>query len=131
MTREKILEGNKLICKFACIKDGNGSIYSNTMGGYPVGTMHFNLSNCPINTIYPFDHINHYRNSGEWHYNWSWLMPVVEKIAELDNVYKIEIYPTIVTTIYSDETFEYFGGIEAIYKSVVDFLKWYNNEINE
>lgn len=57
--------------------------------------------------------------------SWDWLMPVVEKIAELPNVYNIEIYPTVMTSIYSDETFEESGGIEATYKAVIEFIKWY------
>ncbi len=58
--------------------------------------------------------------------DWNCLMPVVEKIEELDCVYKVE-YSFNQFAIYSVETFEDLGhGIELVFKVVVEFIKWHN-----
>ena len=48
----------------------------------------------------------------QYKYSWDWLMPVVEKIYQLDS------------------NADFFGSIniEATYKEVVEFIKQYNNE---
>lgn len=65
--------------------------------------------------------------------SWDWLMPVVEKIEKLEPLG--EYYVDMRTTkcnIYKGETCisGSDGGIksrmERLYKSVVDFIKWYN-----
>lgn len=118
MNKEEIIKGNKLICLFACNKNEDGTINSITQGGYPVGTMHFSLTHCPINTIYPFNHEWHYINSGEWHYNWSWLMPIVQKCIDL------EIYSSNQTNELHDGLL--FVNIEQVWQACVDFIKEYN-----
>ena len=48
----------------------------------------------------------------QYHTSWDWLMPVVEKIYQLDS------------------NADFFGSInlEATYKEVVEFIKTYNDE---
>ena len=53
------------------------------------------------------------------------LMSVVEKISELDNVHEIAIHPHM-CIIHSDKDFTSFGFLQGTYKSVVKFIKWYN-----
>jgi hypothetical protein len=61
--------------------------------------------------------------------SWDWLMPVVEKISELPNVYSVEIHIDATVRISSDSLFENLGGdIESCYKTVVEFIKWYNSQ---
>jgi len=124
---EEILEGNKLICVFACNKNPDGSIDSNTVGGYPIGTMHFNMFRCPINTIYPFDHEYSYANFGRWNYDFSWLMPVVEKIESMGYVFHIiGCYCKITTCGYICCEYKENSKMEAIYKSCVNIIKQIN-----
>lgn len=71
----------------------------------------------------------------QYHSDWNWLMPVVEKIEHIENadfvVYinveccKItarETYPNLVI-IETAKT-----KIEATYKAIVEFIKWYNQQ---
>jgi hypothetical protein len=139
MTREEIENGNKLISIFACNKKADGTIDSNTIGGYPEGTMHFSLERCPINTMYPFNHKYAYYCAGEWNSNWSWLMPVLKKIQSIYETDKsfgvlIDISTThvrissgdfICTIGKTDENWVPFD-ISNVYLAVVEFIKWYN-----
>jgi hypothetical protein len=91
--------------------------------------------------------------------SWDWLMPVVEKIAEMyDYVSSVETrycnnysnrsyYFSIITKPYSAITMRVYNNkawknwerghsgvwfdteIEAIYRAVVEFIKWYNKRI--
>lgn len=65
--------------------------------------------------------------NGNYHKSWDWLMPVLEKIEKLDNVYSIDIEIGGAVSIFSDKTFEsIIGGIESAWKVTVKFIKWYN-----
>ena len=60
---------------------------------------------CPMIEGYLLEHL-------QYHTSWDWLMPVVEKIYQLDS------------------NADFFGSInlEATYKEVVEFIKTYNSE---
>ena len=136
MTREEIENGNKLISIFACNKKADGTIDSNTIGGYPEGTMHFSLEGCPINTMYPFNHKYAYYCAGEWNSNWSWLMPVCYKISEyIKDIYLIEERSNDVEDIlrlfhnglsYTQDDLKVSTNIKDVYDDVVAFIEWYN-----
>ena len=52
----------------------------------------------------------------KYHYSWSWLMPVVGKISE-----------TVAGGItYDIKDTLMIANIDATYKAVVEFIKWYN-----
>ena len=55
----------------------------------------------------------------KYHSSWDWLMPVVQEIISLKNV-------------YAEERQKVFEAIkpnkEITYKSVVEFIKWYNQQ---
>lgn len=70
--------------------------------------------------------------------SWDWLMPVVEKIESLDDEKSVNINGPL-CLIKGDHTAV--GGwdlitasadgptkIEAVYKAVVEFIKWYNSQ---
>ena len=70
-------------------------------------------------------------SSLEFNSNWSWLMVVVEKIHSLG--YRIDMIMTerqTTTNVYADYGVVSKGEkstlLESTYKSVVDFIKWYN-----
>lgn len=65
----------------------------------------------------------------QYHTSWDWIMPVVEKIEELPNVYSVEIHMGATVQIHSGILFEYFwDGIKSVHKAVVEFIKWHNDQ---
>lgn len=77
------------------------------------------------------------QNELKFNESWSWLMPVVEKIEEMDIVASFQIeQPTIYIRASSESsTFEDIeidifnkSKIEAVYEACIKFIKWYNNE---
>jgi len=68
--------------------------------------------------------------------SWNWLMPVVEKIEKMvNNFYVGAKYSLIYTGFMFKNTDDYQwqenGGtkIENTYAVIVEFIKWYNNEV--
>lgn len=63
----------------------------------------------------------------QYNNNWSWLMPVVEKIESLG--YEVDVYKHACEINVEDMIrWEAESKIEACYKSVVEFIKWYNRQ---
>lgn len=58
----------------------------------------------------------------EYHSSWDWLMPVVRKINESG-------YP-MCGTLLAQKVYQSCGiaQVELVYKSVVEFIKWYNEQ---
>ena len=122
MTNEEIIEGNKLIAKFMGGKFRK-SKDKNALDKY------FDLKDKGY---------FYYENEICYHASWDWIMPVLEKIEQIGCI--IEISYSLVCmcricviwkkhekalNIINDNN----GGLEpiiAIYKSVVEFIKWYN-----
>ncbi len=103
---EEIKEGNKLIAEFVGYNDNE----------YP-------------NLLPPFDWCGKLEPKDmKYHSSWDWLMAVVEKIESLG--YEFTIFNKT-THLNCGKTFD-LGYIisdtkrEAVYKTVVEFIKWYN-----
>jgi len=71
----------------------------------------------------------------KYHISWDWIMPVVDKIEDMDVVASVQIeQPTIYIWKSSEEsTFEDIcidiydrTKLEAVYKAVIEFIQWYN-----
>lgn len=125
MTEEKILEGNKAIAEFMggeWIKDDYNE------WGYKIKTPHWNKLQKP--------------EALQYHSSWDWLMPVVDKIMEIDITpvpnwtgYRMEIVPRgyvkingfPMPPIFRNVSIE--GSlINATWYTVVDFITWYNTQ---
>lgn len=114
MTRQDVLEGNKLCAEFL----GAECISPKTKYSY------FDFGE-DWNTDFPFlFQQTVHSNLLQFHSDWNWLMGVVEKIEQLRH-----------TTNYSHDMrllwIEISGCLlrcrkEATFKAVVDFIKWYN-----
>ena len=116
MTDSEILEGNKLIAEFMGIQVIDNEIDS------------------------PFrPNLNCFReNELKYHSDWNWLMPVVGKISTIKFRFgrfstKIvtlsrEPYCRMDSTAKSFRNSSYNGTplINAVYETVLDFIKWYN-----
>lgn len=105
ITKEEILEGNKLIAEFlglTIITDGISLFDAN------------------------------YKQLAKYNESWNDLMPVVEKIDSIipDNcMVKIE-YRDCVIPLGDDEAIYKYEStkIKAVWQAVVEFIKWYNTQ---
>jgi DNA-dependent RNA polymerase auxiliary subunit epsilon len=113
MTQEETLEGNKLIAEFMGVKIGVDN-YS-----YRVGCIE------PLKET----HLN-------YHKEWGWLMPVVEKIQQLKLV-SIEMYSKDDNaqilmgadgTLIAGRIYDFENAITAYYQIVIEFIKWHNTQ---
>ena len=143
MTTEEIIEGNKLIAEFMgfqkcnCIRNENGRYYDYHLSDkfelikevkiWIEGEHGFGLENqdmCFIEDL-------------KFHSSYDWIMPVVEKIEQLlfpnDVFYNIHILGGCCVCIISsdmDELGQYSEPtkILTVFKAVVEFIKWYNEQ---
>ena len=63
--------------------------------------------------------------------DFNWLMPMIEKIESLDNVYQVQLNIGSNVTISSDaenDFVNYGNGILPAWETVVEFIQWYNNQ---
>lgn len=121
---EEILEGNKLIAEFM----GEEVLQINKGDLYPVIKGEFGLKQT------------------RYHASWDWLMPVVEKVSKIKCIWH-DPEPSISDTYYprtfgmlnaetgnpmvrlnSTQIFDAKTLIEATWLSIVDFIKWYNDQ---
>ena len=82
-----------------------------------------------------------YENGLEYHSSWDWLMPVVEKIENLN--YTVTITQNICTikacvmgdrTVISHQTGNYTAPNTKLYNTriaVIEFINWYNKQIEK
>lgn len=136
MTDKQIKQNNILIADFMNLpKEGNG---------YFVENMPHIHASCLI----PVDMLH-------YHYEWDWLFPVVERIEKTHNYFwsleciGIGIYDFYFSQygfedpdqlelpdgllVRSDERVTSFedAKLEAVYRGVVEFIKWYNENSND
>ena len=141
MTKQEILEGNKLIATF--MSDKFCTNFYVGMELYEEGWLRKSDKQ--------------YYNDLNYHCSWDWLMPVIDKIESLDikhKDYSFTIYPKCKFCGYYVEIFifanfksnpyywkSYLGidnkfhshsnycnsRIEATYKVAIEFIEWYNN----
>jgi hypothetical protein len=70
----------------------------------------------------------------EYHSNWSWLMPVVEKIRSLVFRVDIDITPIDVSIRFLKDGVQFAcapywkNTIDAVYNGVLAFIEWYNKQ---
>lgn len=125
MIQKEIIEGNKLIAEFmGAIITQCYSYIEDIQDGLEY---YFSKENAPEDRL-------RYSSSGiKYHSSWDWLMSVVEKIESLG--YSSEIY----CIGGFENRLQFFSGgvspvksrcfklkIEAVYYTVVEFIKWYN-----
>lgn len=100
MEKKEIIEGNRLIAEFMGLRIGVDK-YS-----YRVGATE------PL-------HEKHL----DYHKSWDWLIPVVEKIGNLSKKKNKQLWGNIVFALRLVKK-------EEIYKEVIEYIKWYNNQPN-
>jgi hypothetical protein len=82
------------------------------------------------------EHHNNMGNKGlQYHSDWNWLMEVVEKIESKGFDVFINTFVCRISDVGEDrfediETFNSASKIQAVHSAVVEFIKWYNNQIN-
>lgn len=116
-----ITEGNKLIAEFMKISDFKMNVYDRFLMDTPYSTGWFSFEDLEYNT------------------SWDWLMAVVEKIETLEDndgfiPYSLEIERnecTVKDYRNGVSVIEYIEGetkIDAVYKCVVSFIEWHNEQ---
>ena len=113
MTQQEIIDNNRLIAEFM----GLDVLYENRVH-------HDSASKGKVTIM-------------KYHSSWDWLMPVVEKIESTDlfEDFRIEPFQVVVRAYESTDNKLYKiieckpkTKLEAIYKAVIEFIKWYNQQ---
>lgn len=126
MNKEEIETGNKLIIDFL-----NWKIY--TYNGPYMTFKCYKVNSYPDIYIPESGILPANPSNLKFHSSWDWLMPVVEKIENLED-YIIEIsYKQCIIKSYEKNmeiiTSRYLDSkIEAVWASVVEFIRWYNEQ---
>ncbi len=129
MKTSEILENNILIAKFMgwqVIKEGKYFTTYKPSAKNP----------CSIKSVvgYVYERPAWYSiaNHCNYHSDWNWLMPVVDKIESLGFVVEISLHQTC---LYKKPSCDNFScnritddKLKSTYMVVVEFIKWYNSE---
>lgn len=139
MNEQEIIDGNKLIAGFM----GYSEVVIIPIGGWDVEGF---KTPCPDKEVKRVsmpdnDHDWHDVNNLKYDSSWDWLMPVVIKINTLGNFeYNVEI-KTMDVSVWLDEagkmtqvaesSFDNNPSelIKSVYECVINFIKWYNERI--
>jgi hypothetical protein len=113
MEEKEILEGNKLIAKFMGAKNA--------------------YRQDPESFLLPGDPCVRHSKNMYYHSSWDWLMPVVEKIEKLGYYIQITYYKDVSCVIgepgSGTQSVNVINrGDNCVYKSAVEFIKWYNQQ---
>jgi hypothetical protein len=108
--------------------------------GYDIGGNQYRIPFCVSENILGEESNDFYVEQLKFHTSWDWLMPVVEKIEDLEC--KFEMFPSetkkkyFVAKVmtYANNTFKqnnFFDAtgetkIESVHNAVVKFIEWYN-----
>ena len=117
MKQEEIIENNKLIAQFMGIT--NVEEFNNSL-----------LVSHPEEGIWYYEPLWYL----DYHSDWSLLMPVVEKIEELNVTESFFIIEDKTCILWLTDTKDIcqrsLSKIESVYNTVVEFIKWYNTQNN-
>ena len=120
MSKEEILEGNKLIAEFmgaevsqaySKTKEQDGLMFYYQKDSSPA--TYRNLSSAAI----------------KYHSSWEWLMPVYIKIVR-EKLWDSYEEGVIIFNILYDRLADA-EGIDKVYESIVEFIKWYNQNLTK
>ena len=134
MKTKEITENNKLIAEFMGMKP------SKIFGKYSISKDH-----CTCNEDTPDKAMNGFASIAKYNTSWDWLMPIVEEIEkEGFSVYiasgwkrhsgitKITHVCDITISGFFSKNHEHWSRfddnkINAVYLTIIDFIKWYNS----
>lgn len=120
MTKEEILEGNKLIAEFL------GYVYVPYTVGHSGGNPGWVLKNYKlIDRKTPKLFLGRTTKDLLYHTSWDWLMPVVEKIEKTTAFVNIKGCLVNISTIVEVSAPT---KLEAVWLAVVEFIEWYNTQ---
>lgn len=130
MEQSEIIEGNSAIMEFMGYKlagDGIGRPFNITKPG----ESDWYLASWSVEGFHQYlvDEI-------KYHSSWDWLMPVVEKIESMGHKTIIgggDFWGNYCNILHSNGSLDKAMGqgetkIEAVYKSIVEFILWYNSQ---
>ena len=126
MTDKEILEGNKLIALFMEAWFNPDCLFNDIKGTWFIDGIG---KRCADGCL-------------KFHTSWDWIMPVVEKIEKLGNGNRYELVNFQIVRNFScvsvanvgenlyglDKNIICLTKIESVYYSVIEFIKWYNQQ---
>ena len=113
MSEEQRIQGNLLIAKY--------------MGGKLTSIEGLNgVYKWTSETHQPFSDKLNFPNTLKYHESWDWLMPVVIKIFNLELIN----FPGYILQLADVNLSLTRLNIEELWKSIIKFIEWYNNEKN-
>jgi hypothetical protein len=127
MTQEEILEGNKLIAEFVGFKNHDSDTIETDNEIFMIPT---DVKNGEVNSLgYLYSY-----NELLFNRDWNWLMAVVNKIETIEfNIWgklSMSVNRVYIQEFWGVEGIKGYGQsktkIEATYKAVIEFIKWYN-----
>ena len=135
MNKEEIIEGNRLIAEFMGgiykISQRTGEVDKHRIYLGEDEVMYFVTDPDPERTFMPALYELRY------HASYNWLFEVVEKMRQIKSLQYLEIYlfgKVKVKLKYGVNWREYESEdddlLQTLYKSVIDFIKWYNTQNN-
>ena len=130
MTKEEILEGNRLIVKFLDIKESKLHYDSYGIPTPTYKVLHKLYSGSSYNI--PNKSLEVFIENCKYHTSWDWLMPCVEKINQL-NILKMSsnlgsLKMKVKGSLYGIGVN---NTIEDVWEIVVLFIKTYNEECSK
>lgn len=120
------MENNKLIAEFIGIKGNDSDSYKDVYTSIPVngmGTITVSVERM------------------KFHRDWNWLMPVVDKIEQLNNIteftifgdsrkyYQVTIKQYTINKRITIANIEGKDKLQSVYTAVIEFIKWYNSHL--
>lgn len=112
MDKNELLENTKLINEFMFLMTHPGSRDGKTyFNGTAPELFNGNIGGTLI-------------EDAEFHSSWNWLMPVVAKIGNLTANKNSRLWDNVTLGLIAVD-------IKLIYKAVIEYIKWYNNERNK
>lgn len=123
MTDKEVIENNKLIAEFLGYKYHPANRNTKPYGWHKIPKdKHWSEKlGWGINSYY----LCRRHNQMQFHYDWNWLMVVVEKI--MDITFDDNSNPTLDSEMFY-EVRDCIPDINQTYKAIVEFIKWYNEE---
>jgi hypothetical protein len=108
MTNQEVIENNKLIAEFMNL---------------PLVPCNIGTENGIVTEGYLTPHIGvpSTLDGMQYKYKWDWIMPVVQKISQIEGVYDIEEFLLIRDELAT-------ATIELVYQEVVNFIKYWNDQ---
>lgn len=137
MTQEEIIRGNGILAQFDGWKLRSENYVNSNNERFPWWEK-FVDGVCVMNRHHDILNGKGRFEWGSYNNSWGWIMPVVAKINKLPEGYHFIIYGAVAEVVETNAPFETVTKtsvtdkepeiIEAVWKTAVNFIEWYNQQ---